>query len=182
MDARTSKLVLKTRKQEFQFFAESLGENIAPLEMMVIPAGTFLMGAPEDEEGYESYDGPQHEVSVKSFFMAKTPVTQTQWRAVAAMSQVNIKLDLAPSEFKGDTLPVERVNWYEAMEFCARLSNHTQRTYTLPTEAQWEYACRARTTTPFFFGETITPEVANYRGNSTYGKVLKESIGKRQRR
>ncbi|MFM6281938.1 MAG: formylglycine-generating enzyme family protein, partial [Dolichospermum sp.] len=80
------------------------------------------------------------------------------------------------SRFKGDGStsltnhrPVEQVSWHDAVEFCARLSNYTKRPYRLPSEAEWEYACRAGTTTPFHFGDTITTELANYDGNNTYG-------------
>ncbi|NET56873.1 MAG: formylglycine-generating enzyme family protein [Symploca sp. SIO2E6] len=82
--------------------------------------------------------------------------------------------DLNPdsSNFKADNLPVEQVLWYDTREFCARLSTKTGRTYRLPSEAEWEYACRAGTTTPFHFGETITTDFANYNGNYTYGSGL----------
>jgi formylglycine-generating enzyme required for sulfatase activity len=109
---------------------------------------------------------PQHEVTLAPFF--RYPIIQVQWRAVASLPQVERELDPDPSNFKGDTHPVERVNWDEAMEFCARLSAHTHRTYTLPSEAQWEYACRSGTTSPFYFGRTLTTDLANYRGTSTY--------------
>ena len=137
--------------------------------MMQIPAGTFLMGSPDSEEGHSKSESPQHQVSVPSFFMAKYPVTQAQWRIVSAMPQVELKLKLNPSKFKGNTRPVEQVSWHEAIEFCARLTNHTKRQYRLPTEAEWEYACRAGTTTPFHFGETISPELANYNSKEVYG-------------
>jgi formylglycine-generating enzyme required for sulfatase activity len=101
--------------------------------------------------------------------MGKYPVTQAQWRFVAGLPQQERELKPAPSRFKGDNRPVEQVSWYDAVEFCARLSAHTGREYRLPTEAEWEYACRAGTTSPFYFGKTITTEVANYNGNSTYG-------------
>jgi formylglycine-generating enzyme required for sulfatase activity len=105
--------------------------------------------------------------------MGRYPVTQAQWRAVAAMPQQNQALELDPSHFKGDRHPVESVSWYDAVEFCDRLSRlgenritlFTNRQYRLPTEAEWEYACRAGTATPFHFGETITTDLANYRGN-----------------
>ena len=135
------------------------------LLLVEIPAGKFLMGAPEDEEGYDDTEGPQHEVSVSAFLMGRTPVTQAQWRAVATgWEQVERKLEADPSHFKGDDRPVEQVSWYDAVEFCARLSRGTGQTYRLPSEAEWEYACRAGTTTPFHFGETITTDLANYRG------------------
>ncbi|MFM6495639.1 MAG: formylglycine-generating enzyme family protein, partial [Dolichospermum sp.] len=87
----------------------------------------------------------------------------------AALPQVNQELKPNPSRFKGANRPVEQVSWHDAVEFCARLSNYTKRPYRLPSEAEWEYACRAGTTTPFHFGDTITTELANYDGNYTYG-------------
>ncbi|WP_310833506.1 formylglycine-generating enzyme family protein [Aetokthonos hydrillicola] len=139
--------------------------------MVAIPGGKFLMGSPEHEAERSSKESPQHEVTVPPFFMGKYPVTQAQWRAVAALPQVNRELEPEPSGFKGDNLPVEQISWYEAVEFCDRVSKHTKRDYRLPSEAQWEYACRAGTTTPFHFGETITPELANYNGNCTYASA-----------
>jgi formylglycine-generating enzyme required for sulfatase activity len=85
------------------------------------------------------------------------------------MRQVERELELDPSRFKGDDRPVEKITWYDAVEFCARLSQHTGRDYRLPTEAEWEYACRGGTTTPFHFGETITSDLVNYQGTQTYG-------------
>jgi formylglycine-generating enzyme required for sulfatase activity len=132
-------------------------------EMILIPGGTFLMGSSEI-----THEGPQHEVTVSPFLMGRYPVTQVQWRAVASLPLVERELDPAPSHFKGDSRPVEQVSWFDAMEFCARLSAHTGKLYTLPSEAQWEYACRAGTTTPFHFGETITTEVVNYNDHFHY--------------
>lgn len=157
---------------------EALGEAI-PLQMLLIPSGSFTMGSPEDELEREEDEVP-HEVSVPSFFMGRYPVTQAQWRAVVAMPQVKHELKPDPSDFKGDNRPVEQVSWYEAVEFCDRLEQHTGRLYRLPSEAEWEYACRAGTTTPFHFGKTLTTEVANYNGEHTYangpkGKLLKKT-------
>ena len=149
-------------------FVESLGNGVE-LEMVLIKGGTFTMGAPEDEEGSSDDERPQHQVTVPTFFMGKYQVTQAQWKAVANLPQVERELQPEPSHFKGDNRPVEQVSWYDAVEFCARLSNHTKRKYSLPSEAEWEYACRAGTTTPFHFGETITSELANYNANYTYG-------------
>jgi hypothetical protein len=101
--------------------------------------------------------------------MGRYPVTQAQWRAVAMLPVVRQVLPLDPAEFKGADRPVEQVSWEEAQEFCDRLSRYTGRTYRLPTEAEWEYACRAGTTTPFSFGATIGPQVANYNGLYSYG-------------
>ena len=145
------RITLKTRQQDFQFYPEVLLEDIA-LEMMLIPEGDFMMGCPEEEDG-DSEEQPQHPVQVPSFFMAKTPVTQAQWKIVAQMPKVNCELEDDPAHFKGSNYPVERVSWNDAMEFCDRLSVQTGRFYTLPTEAQWEYACRGGTQTPFSFGQ-----------------------------
>ena len=157
---------LKQRRQSHlvQFFVEPLNQAV-DMEMMQIPAGTFMMGSPENELDRRDSESPQHEVNIAAFFMGKYPVTQAQWKVVAAMPQVKRSLDLDPSRFKGDMRPVEQVSCFDAVEFCDRLSAHSGRNYRLPTEAEWEYACRAGTTTPFHFGETVTPDLANY--NST---------------
>jgi formylglycine-generating enzyme required for sulfatase activity len=151
-----------------EYFAQDLGNGVL-LEMVHIPGGTFIMGSPKNEEGYHKSQSPQHQVTVPSFFMGKYLVTQKQWRLVAALPKVKIDLESDPSNFKGDNLPVERVSWNYAQEFCARLSRKTNKAYRLPSEAEWEYACRGGTTTPFYFGETISTELANYDGNYTYG-------------
>ena len=137
------------------------------LQLVSIPGGVFLMGSPEDEPECSVNESPQHGVTVESFFMGKYPVTQAEWRAVAALPQVERKLEANPFHFKGDDRPVERVSWYDAVEFCVRLSAHTRREYRLPTEAEWEYACRAGTTTRYHFGDTLTSELANYDANQT---------------
>ena len=157
---------IKLTRKTGLYFAQDLGNGIE-LDMVLIKGGTFTMGAPETEEGSDDNERPQHQVTVPTFFMSKYPVTQAQWKAVADLPLVETELEKEPSYFKGDNLPVEQVSWYDAVEFCARLSNHTGRKYRLPSEAEWEYACRAGTTTPFHFGETITDELANYRPNES---------------
>ncbi|MFM6619892.1 MAG: SUMF1/EgtB/PvdO family nonheme iron enzyme, partial [Dolichospermum sp.] len=144
-----------------KYFTEDL-ENGIFLEMVHIPGGTFIMGSPENEEGYNKSQNPQHQVTVPAFFMGKYPVTQKQWQIVAALPKININLEPKPSQFQSDNLPVESVSWYDAQEFCARLSQKTNKSYRLPSEAEWEYACRGGTTTAFYFGKTISPELANY--------------------
>ncbi|MEM9091201.1 MAG: formylglycine-generating enzyme family protein [Cyanobacteria bacterium P01_F01_bin.53] len=166
--ASSSQLTINTRQGQNQHYKEPIAKECHPLEMMHIPAGSFIMGSPEDELDRETNEGPQHEVTLSQFFMARYPITQAQWRAVAAMPQVKRELKSAPSRFKGERLPVEQVSWYDTVEFCDRLTIHTNRQYRLPTEAEWEYACRAGTTTPFHFGDTITTEIANYDGRYTY--------------
>ncbi len=152
----------RSRKQA-KFFSENLGDGVV-LEIVTIPGGQFLMGSPENEPGRDSDESPQHFVTIQPFFMGKFPVTQSQWAVVAALKKVNIDLNSDPSKFKGGNRPVECISWDDATEFCARLSNQTGKTYRLPSEAEWEYTCRAGTTTPFYFGETITTDLANYRG------------------
>ncbi|MDJ0633777.1 MAG: SUMF1/EgtB/PvdO family nonheme iron enzyme [Xenococcaceae cyanobacterium MO_188.B29] len=173
--------VVDNRNKQAEFFKEDLGSGVT-LDLVYIPGGQFLMGT-EDEEIdrlVEKFDRdwfrsekPQHEVTVKPFFIGKYPVTQAQWRAIASLPKVEHDLDPDPSSFKGDNHPVEQVSWDEAVEFCQRLSQQTGKGYRLPSEAEWEYACRAGTTTPFHFGETITTDLANYEGNYTYANEPK---------
>jgi uncharacterized protein (TIGR02996 family) len=126
-----------------------------------VPPGTFRMGSQPAEEG-RSDDETQHRVTLTNgFWLGVTPVTQAQWRAVMGTD---------PSDFKGDDRPVEMVSWEDCQEFCARLSARDGRRYRLPSEAEWEYACRAGTTTPFSFGATISTDQANYDGRFTYGR------------
>jgi formylglycine-generating enzyme required for sulfatase activity len=164
---QTGKETHRTRKT-VEFFVEDLGGGVT-LEMVVIPGGTFMMGSPNHELDRYDDEGPQHSVTVSAFGMGKFAVTQAQWRAVAALGKVEIDLDPDPVSFKGPNRPVEQVSWNQAMEFCARLSQFTGREYRLPSEAEWEYACRGGTTTPFHCGETLTPDLANYDGTWAYG-------------
>ncbi len=177
------------RKGKGQYFIQNLGNGVT-LEMVKIPKGNFLMGTSEAEaaqveEEYTRHmppektaearewvpiEMPQHGVTVQSFYLGKYEVTQAQWRAVAKTAKVNRDLAQDPSGFKGDDLPVTQVSWLEAKEFCARLSRETDLPYRLPSEAEWEYACRAGTTTPFHFGETITTKYVNYNGKYPYGQ------------
>jgi formylglycine-generating enzyme required for sulfatase activity len=145
------------------------------LTLMRIPAGSFLMGAAEEEEGSRANERPLQRVQVGEFLMGRTPVTQAQWRAVAKWEPKEgekpwgMDLDPDPSRFKGANRPVERVGWAEAREFCRRLRQRTGKNYHLPSEARWEYACRADTTTPFHFGTTLTTELANCNSIYSYG-------------
>ncbi|MBT9317302.1 formylglycine-generating enzyme family protein [Leptothoe spongobia] len=146
---------------------EGLNEAI-PLDMILVRGGTFMMGSPEDELDRKVSEGPQHLVNVPDFFMGRYPITQAQWRVVAEMGQVNRPLPVDPSNAKGLDRPVEQVSWYDAVEFCARLARLSGRPYRLPSEAEWEYACRAGTQTPFSFGKILTPKLANYDCRKTY--------------
>jgi len=155
--------------QELHHFEEPVGDGVPPLRLVAIPSGEFIMGSVENEPGGFRDERPLHSVKVAQFFMSKFPVTQAQWRAIATRTDLKVRVDLDPdpSEFEGDGRPVEQVSWNEAVEFCDRLSRLTHHTYRLPTEAEWEYACRAGTTTPFYSGETITTDLANYNGMET---------------
>ncbi|NEP15428.1 MAG: formylglycine-generating enzyme family protein [Leptolyngbya sp. SIO4C1] len=269
-DRESEEWVIRRRQAEAWGYIESLGEDTDTddnlnLEMVAIPGGTFMMGAPEEESGSTDDERPQHEVTLQPFYMSRYPVTQAQWRAIAtAASQKAIQtfeealqaadlavrsiraeglrdierivlegswnqqtyqsmasevpyqasslkdagtklwsvlsdalgipvkkrnfrtaiehganqsdlgskrnLDPDPSNFEGNHLPVEQVSWEDAQEFCRRLSAKTGKDYRLPTEAEWEYACRAGTTTPFHFGETIAADLANYGAQSAFGE------------
>jgi uncharacterized protein (TIGR02996 family) len=131
-----------------------------PMTFAWIGPGSFLMGSPEQEQ-YRGDDEQRHRVTLtRGFWLATHLVTQAQWRVV---------LRKDPSRFKGRDRPVDNVSWEDCREFCARLGQLTGRRFRLPSEAEWEWACRAGTTTPFFFGPTISADQANYDGNYTYG-------------
>jgi eukaryotic-like serine/threonine-protein kinase len=158
-------------------FREDLGNGVS-LAMVKIPAGKFMMGQTasekqellrvlkeDDYKAFYANELPQHQVTLPEFYLGQTLVTQAQWQAIMGNN---------PASFKGDgKLPVDSVSWLDAIEFCRKLSQKTGRTYRLPSEAEWEYACRAGTTTPFAFGEAITPAVVNYNGNFPYSGAAK---------
>jgi formylglycine-generating enzyme required for sulfatase activity len=160
-DARGN--ITNRRNASAKYFTEDLGNGVT-LEMVEIPGGTFIMGSPENEAERCSDESPQHQVTVPSFYMGKYELTQAQYQAITGTN---------PSNFKGDNRPVERVSWNDAVAFCEKLSQKTGKKYRLPSEAEWEYACRAGTTTPFYFGESITPDLVNYYGNYTYASTPK---------
>jgi formylglycine-generating enzyme required for sulfatase activity len=161
----------KSPGQAYQF-VELLNDRVV-LEMVQIPAGEFIMGASKEEFKSKDFERPQHSVNVPEFYLGKYPITQEQWRFGASLPKIDLELKPEPSHSKGNNLPVESISWYDAIEFCARLSHYTKREYRLPSEAEWEYACRAGTTTPFYFGETITTDLANYNGKDPYGRGSK---------
>ncbi|NEO87395.1 MAG: formylglycine-generating enzyme family protein [Spirulina sp. SIO3F2] len=144
-----------------QYECEDLGADIS-LELARIPSGQFKMGAvyASLEQGFTEL--PQHGVQVESFLLGKFPVTQAQWAQVATFPKVALDLNPDPSFCKDAQRPVESVSWHEAMEFCARLSAYTGKRYRLPSEAEWEYACRGQTQSRYHFGDEIQPQWANY--------------------
>lgn len=143
-------------------YTESLGAGY--LGLMHLPGGTFTMGSPSTEAERSAYEGPQHQVKVAAFYMGKYEVTQGQWEFVMGNN---------PSNFKGIDLPVENVSWEEAKEFCRKLSDKTGKAYRLPSEGEWEYACRGGRSTPFAFGSSLSSEEANFNGNYPYGGAVK---------
>jgi uncharacterized protein (TIGR02996 family) len=135
-----------------------------PLDLALIPPGTFYMGGQGDESRDEDED-PSHRVRLtRGFYLGIYPVTQAQWNAVLAPLRLT---------FHGPNLPVEHVSWYDAWEFCSELCDRFGRNFRLPTEAEWEYACRAGTRSPFAFGDVLTTDQANYDGNYPYGQSPK---------
>jgi formylglycine-generating enzyme required for sulfatase activity len=131
---------------------EDLGQGVS-LDMVLIPAGNFLMGSPASEKNRDD-DETQHEVTLtKPFYMGKYEITQEQWQTVMGNN---------PSPTKGAKLPATNVSWEDCQEFIKKLNAKTNGGYRLPTEAEWEYACRAGTTTTYSFGDKITPKDANY--------------------
>ncbi len=148
------------RRQDFEPIEETPKDfteplNGAKLQMIYIPGGEFTMGS-------NDYDNekPPHQVKLSPFFIGKYQITQAQWKAVMKTN---------PSNFKGDNLPVEQVSWNDAAQFCEAISKQTGEDYRLPTEAEWEYACRAGSTTKYCFGddEKSLGDYAWYYGNSS---------------
>ena len=132
------------------------------LELVRVPAGCFEMGSPVGEAGRWDAEGPQHTVTVAGVLLGRAPVTQAQWRAAAQLPPVDRALDPSPSQFEGDRLPVENVSWHDAVEFCRRLSQSSGRDFRLPSEAEWEHACRAGTRSAFHCGDVLGDEAANF--------------------
>jgi formylglycine-generating enzyme required for sulfatase activity len=140
------------------------------LDMVWIPAGSFIMGSPSSEPGRYDDEGPQTNVTLEGFWMGKYEVTQAQYKAINGTN---------PSLFSGSNNPVEKVSWNDAMEFCRKLSDQTGANYTLPTEAQWEYACRAGTTTAFSFGNDAN-QLGNYAWYNSNSNSTTHPVGQKQ--
>jgi formylglycine-generating enzyme required for sulfatase activity len=137
-----------------EYLTESWGEGIA-LDLVSIPGGTFMMG----DDRHHQDEQPIHQVTLPPFYMGKYPITQAQYRSIMGENMgVGVGADY----------PIERINWDDALAFCSRLSHQTGKEYSLPSESQWEYACRATTTTAFHFGDIITPDLVNYNGDYPY--------------
>ena len=162
--------IIKRTRTETTYFEENLGNGIV-LKMVRMPSGAFVMGAAHGEQEANENEYPQREVTVPEFWIGQYVVTQAQWKAV--MGPKTISSQQTPNttnKVKKPLQPIDNIFWTDAVDFCQKLSQRTGRDYRLPSNAQWEYACRAGTTTPFHFGDTITPELANYNGNYTYAQ------------
>lgn len=188
LDSATSKsnlavmTITQNQVSALQNFQPQISNRLG-MELVWIPSGKFLMGSSESEvdavtKNAKQYDSkadrkwfiretPQHSVIIqKGFYLGKYEVTQGQWKTVMKKN---------PSYFKGDCLPVDSVSWGDAQKFLQRLNaSNDGYTYRLPTEAEWEYACRAGTTTPFAFGETITSETVVHNANYPFETVDKD--------
>jgi formylglycine-generating enzyme required for sulfatase activity len=163
--------VIRRDQRQATYQRLDLGEGVT-LDLVLIPGGRCWMGSPDHESDRQPNEGPQHEVVVPSFWMAKYLVTQAQYEAVMGANPSTFQgygsrpIDQVGLRFKAKNRPVEGVTWHEAVEFCDRLSQRLSEPYRLPSEAQWEYACRGGTNTAFHFGETITTDLANYHGTN----------------
>ena len=157
VEEKKTKVELNRKRGKAQYIRENLGNGVT-IDLVRIPAGKFMMGRKYNDEK------PIHEVTLQEFWMGKYALNQKQWQAVMGNN---------PSSFKGDNLPVEHISWHDAIDFCDKVSQNLGKKVRLPTEAEWEYACRAGTATPFHFGETITTDLVNYDGNYPYGGAPK---------
>ena len=165
--------ITNRRQGEVGVFTENIGNGVT-LDMVAIPDGSFVMGSPTSEAERRDNEGPQRTVNISPFFMGKYPITQEQWEVVMGNNH-----SLFKGILRSKKVPVDNVTWDGAVKFCYKLSQKTGKTYRLPSEAEWEYACRAGTTTPFYFGETITPNLVNYDGNYPYGAAPK-GVGRKE--
>ncbi len=146
--------------------------KVLPLRMVQIPAGEFMMGSPPTEAQRQEQEGPQRLIQVPSFYMGAFAITQRQYEAVVGENPSYFTDDQGKD---GANLPVEQVTWQDADAFCKQLSELTGRTYRLPSEAEWEYACRAGTTTSYCFGEKVTTEIANFFADFSFTENYEEN-------
>lgn len=153
----------------------TLNINEINFDLVQIPAGQFTIGSPDNEYGRAADESPQQLIKVDKFYLGKYTITQAQWRLVAALPKIERDLVASPSRFNGDDLPVENISWFDAIEFCARLSQYIGKVFRLPSEVEWEYACRAGTNTPFAYGETLIAKVANFKSSYPYKEAPPEN-------
>lgn len=166
---------LTTQPAQAPMLREDLGEGIQ-LELAQIPAGDFEQGSPPGEIQREADESPRRVVRVDTFYMSRYEITQQQWALACTWPKVERALPPTPARVIGPELPVSGVSWDDAREFCLRLTQQTGRLHRLPTEAEWEYACRGGPIdTPFHFGPVLTDEVANFAPEPTYTQSMPPS-------
>ncbi len=166
--------------------------NIVGMKFVLVPAGPFVMGSPTDETGRTADEGPQHEVTItRPFYLSIYPVTQMQYQLIVRGNPSHFSRSGRGKEQVKDVepkdLPVERVTWGNAIVFCRKLSERPEerqqgRVYRLPTEAEWEYACRGNSIQPFHLGLALSSTLANFDGNYPYGGAPRGAISSGQRR
>jgi formylglycine-generating enzyme required for sulfatase activity len=151
----------ETTNMSFKLIKPTSGvsTNADGIEMVFVKGGTFTMGCTSEQSNCFDNEKTIHQVTLSDFQIGKYEVTQKQWQFIMGSN---------PCIFKGDNLPVENVSWNDLQEFIQKLNQKTGKTYRLPTEAEWEYACRAGTSTPFYTGNNLTTSQANYDGNYPY--------------
>jgi eukaryotic-like serine/threonine-protein kinase len=156
--------IIDRPQARIEIFDEELSKGNF-LTMVKIPAGKFMMGSPAKEEGQDNHEQPQHLVNVPEFYLGETQITQAQWNAIFPERATKVS--------ENSRLPINSISWLDAIEFCERLSQKTGRKYRLPSESEWEYACRGKTTNPFAYGDTILPEIVNYNAEHPYQQAAK---------
>lgn len=161
--------ILQERTIAVPYHREPLPWNTA-LTFLAIPGGHFFMGTSPQERGSWRDEHPCHGVHLNPFWLAQTPLTYGQLEAIATLPTIQHPLTCYPSGHPGDDHPVGAIPWLEALEICDRLSLYLGQTFRLPSEAEWEYACRAGSNTPFHFGATLTSALANYNSTHPYGQ------------
>jgi formylglycine-generating enzyme required for sulfatase activity len=172
---------LLLEKKSGSYFVERLQEGVPALELVSIPGGSFMMGGSEEDPDsfrqrptsqirkheLEEREYPSHRVSLKPFYISRYPITQSQWKAVEKYPKIDREIHPNPSQFEGENHPVNCIDWDDAQEFCKRLSARTGKYYSLPSEAQWEYACRAGSETAFHYGKNTSLHLFNCRSGCT---------------
>lgn len=168
--------IVGKKSMQASYFDEPVLRNplrkLLPLRMIKIPAGEFMMGSPASEPHHDDQEGPQRKIQVPSFYLGAFTITQRQYEIIMGSNPSYFTDDQGKD---GANLPVEQVTWQDADAFCKKLSEMSGRTYRLPSEAEWEYACRASTTTPFCFGETLTTEIANFFADFSFTENYEEN-------
>lgn len=157
--------IVKREYRESHYLSESLEDQ--ELRMIVIPGGEYRMGS---QNSNNSYNFSKPLIKISTLLVSQHPITKAQWKVVAQWNPVNRTLKKRPKVKGAMDSPVVNISWHDAVEFCDRLSSRTDSNYRLLRESEWEYACRANSSTPFSMGETISANYANYDARVLYCK------------